>query len=108
MQAAVYADTGDAREAPIGEICTFQQYSAKLGAVMENVIRPFDRNTPIAAKDFAQRVSRRDAGDKAEFRGPVRRRRIDQKQARMQIAPRRRPDAAIAAAPLGLGIGDHP
>jgi hypothetical protein len=26
----------------------------------------------------------------------------------MQIAPRRRPDAAIAAAPLGLGIGDHP
>ena len=26
----------------------------------------------------------------------------------MQIAPRRRPDAAVAAAPLGLGIGDHP
>jgi len=108
MQAAVYADTGDAREAPIGEICTLQQYSANLGAVMENIIRPFDRNAPIVAKDFAQRVSCRDAGDKAEFRGPVWRRRIDQKQARMQIAPRRRPDAAIAAAPLGLGIGDHP
>ena len=26
----------------------------------------------------------------------------------MQIAPWRRPVAAIAAAPLGLGIGDHP
>lgn len=83
MQAAVHADTGDTREAPIGEIGTFQQYSANLGAVMENIIRPFDRNAPIPAKDFAQRVSRRDAGDKAEFRGPVRRRGIDQEQARM-------------------------
>ena len=53
-------------------------------------------------------MSRRDAGDKAEFRGPVRRRRIDQEQARVKISPRRQPDAAIAAPPLGLGIGDHP
>ena len=108
MQAAVHANTGDARKAPIGKICAFQQYSAKLGAVMENIIRPFDRNMPVPAKDFAHRVSRRDAGDKAEFRGPVRRRRIDQEQARMKIAPRRRPDAAIAASAPGLGIGDHP
>jgi hypothetical protein len=108
MQAAIHADTGDTCEASIGEICTFQQYSAKLGAVMKNIIRPFDRNTAIPAKDFAQRVGGRNAGDKAEFRGPVRRRRINQQQTRMKIAPRRRPDAAIAAAALGLGIGEHP
>ena len=78
MQTAVHADTGDAREAPIREAGTFQQYSAKLGAVMENVIWPFDRNTPIAAKDFTRRVRRREASDKAKFRGPARRRRIDQ------------------------------
>ena len=67
---AVHADTGDTREAAIGEISTLQQYSAKLGALMENIIRPFDRNTPIPAKNFAQRMGSRDAGDKAEFRGP--------------------------------------
>src|ERR1700726_4940589 len=66
MPAAVHADSGDAREAPIREICTFQQYSTNLGAVMENIIRPFDRNTPIPAKDFTHRVRRRDTGDKAE------------------------------------------
>jgi hypothetical protein len=78
MQAAVHADPGDAREAPIGEICTFQQYSAKLGAVMENIVRPFDRNPPIPTENLTQRVSRRDTRNKAEFRGPVRRRRIEQ------------------------------
>ena len=75
---------------------------------MENIIRPFDRNTPIPAKNFAQRMGSRDAGDKAEFRGPVRRRRIDQEQARMKIAPWRRPGAAIAPPAPGWGIGDHP
>jgi hypothetical protein len=63
---------------------------------------------PVSGKDVTQRMDRRDAGSKAEFRGPVRGRRIDQKQARMKIAARRRPKPAVAAPALGLRRGDNP
>jgi hypothetical protein len=75
---------------------------------VENVVRPFDRKTPVLGKDFAQRMKSRDANGKAQFRRPVQGRRIDQKKACMKIAPRRRPDAAMAAPALCLRGGDNP
>ena len=75
---------------------------------MEYVVRPFDRKAPILGKDFAQRMKSSNAGGKAQFGRPVWVRRIDQKKACMKIAPRRRPNAAIAAAAFGLRRGDNP
>ena len=55
---------------PSGRVGAFQQNSGELGAVVENIVRPFDRKTPISGKDVAQRMESGDASDKAKFRAP--------------------------------------
>ncbi len=88
MFPAIRADTRDTCEASIWERCALEQNSAELGAAIENVIWPFDRNPRITAKDFAQGMGGRDASDKTKFGRLVLRRRIDQEQACMKVAQR--------------------
>lgn len=108
MRGAVHPNPRGTGEAPIRKNCAFEQNSAELGAAVQNIIRPFDRETLISLENIAQRMSGRNPANKTKLCRPPRRSRINEKEACIEVSGRRSPEAAAAAPPLGLHAGDNP
>ncbi len=108
MILAVDADAdGDGQH--VAGALAFNQDAGKFGAAAEDVIRPFQRqHSAQLRRALEDRVVERQRGDKRQLRGTFRRRRISQKQCRVEIAGRRHPFVAAAAAAGGLLRGDDP
>ena len=79
---------------------------ATLRAAPQEIIGPFQRE--FGAAEIFDRLRQRDAGDKAELGRERGRTGIDDQAAGVEIAGRRAPEAPLAAAPVGLLLGDDP
>lgn len=108
MRGAIHPDASGTGKAPIRKKCALKQNSAELGAAMQNIIRPFDREALVPFEDIAQRMGCRYPANKAKLCRPLRRGRIDEKKACIEVSGWRGPAAAAAAPPMGLRAGDNP
>ena len=103
---AVDADADDAGEPAVGRRHALGEQAGDLGPAPHQVVRPFQAEADAA--EVFDRLGERDAGDEADLRRERRRTGIDDERAGVEIARRRAPEAALAAAPVGLLLGDDP
>ena len=89
-----------------GRRYAIDQQARELGAVVDEVVRPFELGAATPTSATARCAS--DAGDKAELcrdRGLAG---VDEQRARIEVAGRRDPVPPLPAAPCGLRVGDDP
>ena len=104
--AAIDPDPDDAGKPTIGKRRALEQQAGAFGAADDEIVRPFETRPPRA--EVPGRPDEGHAGDEAQLRRAGLRARIDQQRARMEIAPRRHPAAASAAAAGALLACDDP
>ena len=99
MVRAIDADADRRPRAPLA----LDQDAGELAAVDQQIVRPFQRQPRGKARDApGDRVVQRERRDERQLGGALRRRRIGQQQARVEIARLRHPGAAAPAAARGL------
>ena len=86
----------------------FKQEAGKFGPGKQQVVGPLEGKTLVATRNCPRRACQRHTCNKAQLRASLRRPRIDQQQACVEIAGRRGPDAAMAATTDGLLARDNP
>src|SRR5208283_6017176 len=87
---------------------TFEQDAAELGAIEQNVVRPFEREAGLSRAEGAQRLDRGDAGDEAELRRALGRDAVAQNETCMEIAGDGNPVPAEPSASPALPGRDDP
>ena len=70
-ETTVDADADDDRERPPGDAAALDQQARELGAVDDEIVRPFELRRDAAPRSATARAQR-NAGDKAELRGAMR------------------------------------
>ena len=101
---AVDADADHNRRA-----LAFDQDAGELVAVDQEVIGPFQQHAAGEARNArGDGVVQRQGSDERQFGKAVRRRRVGEQQARIEIAGLRHPGASAAAAARGLGFCGDP
>ena len=108
MVPAIDANTDGDGEFPCRPLA-FDEDAGELGTAAKNVIRPFQREIGAQVRRAIEDgVVERQRGDERQFRGAFSRRRIDQKQRRIEVARLGNPRISPPATARGLLPGYDP
>ena len=91
MRAAVDADADHADELNPRKHRTFEEHAGELGAVVHDIVRPFELEPGITVEASTEHFRQGHAGDEAKLRCQIYRRGIAQGEAHVEIPRRRGP-----------------